>query len=278
MDRPFTIRGITSRGIFVDLEEKVILFLSREHYRGPLIVNLIWDELILDQIEAKTVGIVCNSILRFSTPDLVISTGQATVWSALDTWDPTTLPLKLPSKDQTIEFLNLLLSRSDSPNELIDTVIKILSPPPQDPGGNDHELSNAVKAMLQALQQQALPGLDQAAHALAGRGRGLTPSGDDFLLGICYGMFMAQTRMPKFHQLAGKLLYDKVSQRSTLISANLVDSATAGEVDERLAAAFQALVHPQFEASHAIDGILSWGSSSGMDATAGMALLLSAIR
>jgi hypothetical protein len=106
----------------------------------------------------------------------------------------------------------------------------------------------------------------------------LTPAGDDFLLGICYGLFMAQSRLPKFQQPAGKMLSDKVSQRSTLISANLVECAAAGEVDERLGAAFQAVLYSQEPVGPAIDGILSWGSSSGMDATAGMALLLSAIR
>jgi len=278
VDRPFTTRGITSRGIFVDLDEQVIMFLSREHFRGPLVVNMPWDDTILDQIELKSVGRVCDSSLRFTTPNLVINTSQAVVWSALDTWNPTALTLRLPVNQQIINFLNILLSRSDSPNELIDAVIQILSTAPPPPHGEANELLNIVTAVHHSLLQQDLPGLKNAAHALAGRGRGLTPSGDDFLLGICYGLFMAQARMPEFQPAAGEMLTANVSQRSTLISANLVACANAGEVDERLGAAFQALLHPQNLAGHAIEGILSWGSTSGMDATAGMALLLSAIR
>jgi hypothetical protein len=264
--------------MFVELEEKVILFLSREDYRGPLIVNVEWDETILDQIELKVVGKVCNSSLQFTKPDLVIHTKQATVWSALETWSPTTLPLAFPSTYQIIEFLNRLLTRSDSSNELIEAVLLILSTATPPPGGEDQNLLSAIALMHQALRQQDFPELEKAAHTLAGRGRGLTPSGDDFLLGICYGLFMAQTRLPNFYQSAGKLLSDKVSKRSTLISANLVECAAAGEVDERLGAAFQALLHPQYPVDSAIEGIMSWGSTSGMDATAGMALLLSAIR
>ncbi|HWR64505.1 MAG TPA: DUF2877 domain-containing protein [Bellilinea sp.] len=278
VDRPFTIRGITSRGIFVDLDEKLILFLSREDYRGPLTVNMTWDEAVFDQIEVKAVGRVCSTSLRFVTPNMAINTGHAAVWSALDTWGPTALPAELPINDQIICFLDSLLSHSDSDNELIDAIVHLLSPASPPPGSDKSDLLNAISIMHQALRQQDLSGLEKAAHALAGRGRGLTPSGDDFLLGICYGLFMAQTRFPKFYQPAGMLLSKKVSQRSTLISANLVDCAAAGEVDERLGAAFQALLYPQNSAGSAIDGILSWGSSSGMDATAGMAHLLSAIR
>jgi len=154
----------------------------------------------------------------------------------------------------------------------------MLSAVPPPPGGEATDLLSLVTGMHLALQQQVLPGLEKAAHALAGRGRGLTPSGDDFLLGICYGLFMAQASLPNFHQAAGNILSDKVSQRSTLISANLVACANSGEVDERLGSALQALLYPQNPAGSAIEGILSWGSSSGMDATAGMALFLSAIR
>jgi len=278
VDRLFTIRGVTSRGIFVDLDEKVILFLSRENFHGPLTVNLSWNEAILDQISLRAVGHACNSSLWFTKPNLVIHTGQAATWSALDTWIPTALPVVLPASHQITNFLNLLIALSDSPNELIDCVLQILSPAPPAPGSEPTDLLNAVSTMERSLRRQDLYGLGIAAHALAGRGRGLTPSGDDFLLGICYGLYMAQARLPEFIQAAGKILTDKVSRRSTLISANLVECAVAGEVDERLGAAFQALLHPQNPAGSAIEGILSWGSSSGMDATAGMALFLSAIR
>lgn len=278
VERPFTIRGITSRGVFVDIEETMIVFLSREQFRGPLTINLNWDEAVLDQIELKAAGRVCNSSLKFMSSKVVIETKQAAIWSAPKIWPPTALPLEFPRNDQTINFLDSLLSRADSTNELINAVIQIFSDAPPTPGSEGADLLHAALAMRLALQKQDLSGLDQAAHVLAGRGRGLTPSGDDFLLGICYGLFMMQTRFPNFHLSAGKILSDKVSQRSTLISANLVACAIQGEVDERLGAAFQALLYPQNPKDQAIEGILSWGSSSGMDATAGMGLLLSATR
>jgi len=278
LERPFTIRGVTSRGIFVDIEEKIILFLSRERFRGPLIINLPQNSDILDKIQVKTVGMVCRSSLLFSSPDLAVHTAKSLTWSALDVWKPIVIPESLPTNGQIFNFFQQLNSRNENGNELIDMVSPILTdsapPLPESP----YELANAISTLYHALRQKDIGQLDRAALFLAGRGRGLTPSGDDFLLGICYGMFIAQVKLSGFHDSASKLISGIVAKRSTLISGNLVECAAAGEVDERLGTAFHALLHPEQSSSPAIAGILSWGSSSGMDAAAGMALLLSAIR
>ena len=277
LERPFTIRGVTSRGIFVDIEEKIILFLSRERFRGPLIINLPQNSDILDKIQVKTVGMVCRSSLLFSSPDLAVHTAKSLTWSALDVWKPIVIPESLPTNGQIINFLQQLNSRNENGNELIDMVSQILkgsTSPPE----SANDMANAISTLYHALRQKDIGQLDRAALFLAGRGRGLTPSGDDFLLGICYGMFIAQVKLSGFHDSASKLISGIVAKRSTLISGNLVESAAAGEVDERLGTAFHALLHPEQSSSPAIAGILSWGSSSGMDAAAGMALLLSAIR
>jgi len=277
LERPFTIRGVTSRGIFVDIEEKIILFLSRERFRGPLIINLPQNSDILDKIQVKTVGMVCRSSLLFSSPDLAVHTAKSLTWSALDVWKPIVIPESLPTNGQIINFLQQLNSRNENGNELIDMVSQILkgsTSPPE----SANDMANAISTLYHALRQKDIGQLDRAALFLAGRGRGLTPSGDDFLLGICYGMFIAQVKLSGFHDSASKLISGIVAKRSTLISGNLVECAAAGEVDERLGTAFHALLHPEQSSSPAIAGILNWGSSSGMDAAAGMALLLSAIR
>ena len=91
-------------------------------------------------------------------------------------------------------------------------------------------------------------------------------------------MHRLQANFPEFQKSSGLLISEKLNQRSTLISANLVECAMVGEVDERLGTAFDALLHPEISPKAAINGILNWGSSSGVDATAGMALLLLAMR
>jgi len=274
----FVIRGVTSRGIFVSVDEKTIIFLSRERFKGPLIVNLPWEPVVLDQIAIKADGKVCPRGFRFSYPDLFIDVSSAETWSALSQWNPIPPPGSTPNHSQISSFLNLLQSRVPTPNELVAAALQAINPaalPRPDEGG---ETAKYINLAYLAVKTYDLAALQPVVFYLAGRGRGLTPSGDDFLLGLVYGLFMFPYRFQAIREDASAMIVATVKKRSTLISANLVECAAAGEIDERLGAAFQALLHPDYPPEAAMRGILGWGSSSGMDATAGMAVIMAAER
>jgi len=274
----FIVRGVTSRGIFVSVDERTVVFLSRERFKGPLIVNLPWDSPVLNQIEIKAEGKVCPHGFRFPNPDLFISVSSANKWSALNLWSPIPLPGSAVNHSQISSFLNVLQSRASAPNELVAAALQAINPDalPRLEGGD--ETTKYINQVYQAVRANDLPALQSATHYLAGRGRGLTPSGDDFLLGLVYGLFMLAYRFRAVFEPASAMIVATVKKRSTLISANLVECAAAGEVDERLGAAFQALLHPDLPPDAAIRGILGWGSSSGMDATAGMAVIMAVMK
>ena len=274
--KEFIIRGVTSRGIFVSVDEKTIIFLSREQFKGPLTVNLPRDPVVLDQIAIKTEGSVCPKGFRFSYPDLFIDVSSAETWSALNQWSPIPLPRSTASRSKISGFLNLLQSRASAPNELVAAALQAINPAALPQPDDDYETAKYIYQIYQAVQTSDLTDIQSAVHYLAGRGRGLTPSGDDFLLGLVYGLFMLPYRFQAIRESASAMIVATVKKRSTLISANLVECAAKGEVDERLGAAFQALLHPKFPPNAAIRGILGWGSSSGMDATAGMAVIRAA--
>lgn len=273
----FIIRGVTSRGIFVSVDEKTIIFLSRERFKGPLIVNLPWNPVVLDQIAIKAEGRVCPRGFRFSCPDLLIDISSAETWSALSRWNPIPLPGSTPAPTQIAHFLNLLQSKSTVPNEMVAAALQIIDPTALPPLDESDETAKYINQAYQAVRASDLAALQPVVYQLAGRGRGLTPSGDDFLLGLVYGLFMFPYRFQTIREPASALIIATVKKRSTLISANLVECAAVGEVDERLGAAFQALLHPEYPPEAAIRGILGWGSSSGMDATVGMAVLVAVV-
>jgi len=274
--KTFIIRGVTSRGVFVAVDDKVILFLSKERFKGPLIVNLPWDPVVLDQIAIQAEGRVCSRGLRFSSPNLFIDISRAEAWSACSQWNSSPLPGSMPTNQQISAFLRMLQSRAESPNEMVAAALRVIQTDnlPQRPE-SDETIQHLSQAYL-SLQTGDMPALQSVAHFLAGRGRGLTPSGDDFLLGLVYGLFMLPNQFQSIREIASAAIVDQVRTRSTLISANLVECAAMGEVDERLGAAFQTLLHPDSPSDTAIHGILGWGSSSGMDASAGMAVLIAA--
>jgi len=272
--KEFIIRGVTSRGIFVSVDEKAIIFLSRERFKGPLIVNLPWDPIVLDQIAIKAEGKVCPHGFRFLYPDLFIDLSSAETWSAVNLWSPIPPPGSTANRSQISGFLNLLQSRASAPNEMIAAARQAINPATLPQPDDGDETSKYIHQVYRAVQANDLTALQSAAHYLAGRGRGLTPSGDDFLLGLVYGLFMLPYRFQVIREPASAMIVATVKKRSTLISANLVECAAAGEVDERLGTAFQAMLHPELPPDAAIRGILGWGSSSGMDATAGMSVII----
>jgi hypothetical protein len=140
-------------------------------------------------------------------------------------------------------------------------------------------------------EQSRLPGqlvaLRQAARAsdyamladrligLLGQGRGLTPSGDDVVIGA----LLMLTRSQRVNSLAGKenLLKQVVEtayQRTTTISANLVECALNGQGDERLIVVVDGILAGSASIDECVSCVLEWGSSSGIDALAGMAIVL----
>lgn len=272
----FSIRGITSKGIFTYLNNESIVFLSRETFKGPLVVNLSWTDPALEKINLESSGKINNSGYLFNNLDLQIDCGHVKIWSAAALWPPTSPNLKLPTEETLINFCQTLQAKSE--NELISNVIRLMNPSLPSPAPLDPLIADKIQQFTTGFREMDINSIDQVAHYFAGRGRGLTPSGDDFLLGIVYGLFLMQHKLKLKQLQITEPIVNTVKRRSTLISANLVACASLGEVDERLGTAFQKLLNAPDELDGAVNGLLNWGSSSGMDTAAGMVLLLHAMR
>ncbi len=100
-------------------------------------------------------------------------------------------------------------------------------------------------------------------EGLLGRGGGLTPAGDDVVVGILYGLW--GRRMPNVAPRRREwlaLVAAAVGGRTTTLSANFIRAAAAGEATEPWHDL--ALGRP-----HAVERILATGHTSGADAWAG---------
>lgn len=87
---------------------------------------------------------------------------------------------------------------------------------------------------------------------LLGRGPGLTPSGDDVVLGLL--LAEARWRLPRHEHLVGE-----AERRTTTLSANLIALAARGDGDERLLE----LVDWVAAGGPAPEEFLRWGAHSG---------------
>jgi hypothetical protein len=138
-----------------------------------------------------------------------------------------------------------------------------------------------IEGLLAALQVGDCQGITAGAGALAGLGPGLTPAGDDFLLGLMAGL----RTWPQF--LAGKglsveeacqAIYGAAAGRTNLLSTALLRSAREGMFGEAWHELLAALRQGKTEeVKGAADRILSFGETSGADALIGFLAVLNKV-
>jgi hypothetical protein len=250
-DQSATVSGVTSRGSFVSTQLDPILFLSREAHRGPLTLNLKSNEGIFERIKLGDSICIQDRCMIFSKSDILISIDKA------DTWEPAN-----PS------------STALSPIERERRISKICQQVPDKSG-----VFSSVK--MDRLRSAILSGngtnIIDVLEPFLGLGPGLTPSGDDLVLGI----LLTLNRW-------GRVLYPSLSmerinrpiiqasrQRTTALSASLIECAANAQADERLILALDSLVTGSPDLETCIACLKNYGSSSGEDTFLGMKLVMS---
>jgi hypothetical protein len=127
---------------------------------------------------------------------------------------------------------------------------------------------DALALLREGLKAHQLRRCRDAAARLAGLGEGLTPSGDDFLLGVMVALWSTYPAATAA-QLAACLAQAAVP-RTTLLSAAWLEAAARGEAAASWHALLEALIGDDTAAMcRASSCILQAGHSSGMAALAG---------
>jgi len=128
-----------------------------------------------------------------------------------------------------------------------------------------HVIQSAIES-LRAGWQGDLAQLGQGAVQLAGLGSGLTPAGDDFLVGVMLWAWLAHPTPRSFCRVVAKA----AAPRTTTLSAAFLRAAARGECD----AAWHQLLAvlgtgPDDELVPAVQRVLAHGATSGADTLAG---------
>jgi len=269
-----TAAGSTSRGIFLLTSSNQVVFLSYETWRGPLTVNLATEHPLLKAIPLKTrVQLAPESIHIPDTP-VVVDLGASPVWTT-----PPTPPDRLTAEQRMMflqETARLAVARSAAGFGPVLAAFLALPDPPA--------LSHKEQPLLARLTdlQRALASRDdqkagEIASGFIGYGRGLTPCGDDLVCGFLLTLnrwahvLLECDRPPALNKRLSLYAY----AHTTALSANLIAAAAAGQADERLLQALDALFSGELSPNDIADRLLAYGSSSGVDALTGFALALS---
>ncbi len=266
-----TVLNRTSRGLFIHFGSQKLSYISYDAFRGPLTLNIssnLLNELEIgqgDQIK------IFDHELRFTKNKLVLLIEDSNIWSppciagpVRSYQDRKSLALqlaievvqKIPPDGESI-FYSSLVNFTNNKTNLLN----------QDSG---------IEQKIEKLKTQTKLGeyssISQSLQEFIGLGGGLTPSGDDFVLGYLLSMKRWGT---EFHLANGvkritQSVLPAAYQSTNSLSANLIECACLGLSDERLIAAVDFLATGALPLATVSSGLLSWGNSSGADALMGM--------
>ena len=131
---------------------------------------------------------------------------------------------------------------------------------------------HAIDALRGALGAGDLAAMLGAARALIGRGPGLTPSGDDLLVG--FSAALTATGHPLARPFA-RGVAEGARGATTDVAWTYLDHAARGEYAEHLHVVLRALlVGPDGDLAMAVGRVLAWGATSGADALTGIAVAI----
>ncbi len=251
----------------VDERGAVLSLVSPQHGAGPF--SLVLDgELDFRALigERDRVTVRPGELL---VGGLRVDASQAQIWPARPDWG------RLHAgKDRVIARLPLV-SRyllEESPAGSLAGLLR-------EPGLDDRtDLSAALVAaareparrLVDGIAGGSLQAIRRAARRLAGLGPGLTPAGDDFLLGAAYALRVLYSAY-QADELA-VCLSEVAIPRTTMLSAAWLRAAACGEAGERWHGFLDAMTQSSSGGLiPAVRKLLSGGHTSGADALAGFA-------
>jgi hypothetical protein len=266
----YTIRGNTSRGIFLESGSGGIIFLSYEEYAGPLTVNIpaVIKELISDLEPGMTTVIQDKSNLILESKELRIAIDTAAEWK------PQPIPegISFEALEKTILELIELSKGSQYSGSLFDSTAKAIS---SDLPVSSQEPDLRVGPLNQAVQLGDRDAILRSAGRLAGFGKGLTPAGDDLLSGLILTASRYKQVVPELKEYIEifKDIPILIAQKSTRLSYAIALAALEGLADERILAGLDNLAAGS-SGEQVLECMSGYGASSGMDTLAGAMMLL----
>lgn len=261
--------GVSRHGIFLRLSMGWVIFLSYESFRGPLTLNI--GEFAREGLR-PTINAAAKVIpegIFFPELGFGLLTGSAQIWQI----SPPSLPVSTLSqcRSRLKEVAFELIARGKT-SEIGAALPAILGF-----GAAEAEASGYLSQMIRvkdAFRQRDAYAIVQALQVFCGVGRGLTPGGDDLIMGFLLALNRwRDTLVPQLNLEALNLEIIKMAYRGTTnLAANLIECASRGQADERLMFALDGILTGNPPPDPCAAYLAGWGNSSGLDALTGIAL------
>jgi hypothetical protein len=265
--RQARVIGNTSRGVFLHLQTDWVVFLSFEPYRSPLTLNLVGKTADLGTLETSAFAKCSTEQIYFPAIQSTVLLNRAESWHA-----PNPAQTGLPWSELKARLLLVLrLATQERPDhKLVNLLDGMLRGQPASYLA-DSEFYPLLSRLLALAQNGDRAAVADSLQAFLGLGDGLTPSGDDLVMGYLLAMSRWGNRPtdPDMTSIASRLS-PRLSLLTTHLSASLIRCAWRGQADERLIVSLDGLVTGSMPVEDCVSTLSTWGSSSGMDALTGM--------
>jgi len=232
----------------INERKDILSIVSPQIGNGPFNLVIEEDVLFAEYLDVQSkIALQAEQIIL---GDLTIGTANAELWNSRPDWEV------------------LYAGREDIANRL--TKLPMTNDKPNLP---DDLLSTLTNSIVSAGKDAIL----SAARQLAGLGQGLTPAGDDFMIGAIYAAWIICP--PEVAGKFGEEIAKTAAPMTTSLSAAWLKSAGRGEAGEVWHHLFGALVlGDKLRIQKSINSILAVGETSGADALAGFIGVCSAYK
>ena len=276
--RTAAIIGVTSRGIFLQAAEERVIFLSFEGYRGPLTANLSGDLQPLRSLSPGGTVAISQGRITFADSGAISSTRDPELWKPPHPVGP---PLNSPDRRNLIRDLASEVYGHKGTVGLGKMLPTLADFGPKCATGDNRwqDTRAQIDDIRSRIAQSDLLPLAQSVQSFLGLGSGLTPSGDDFVMGLLLTLNRWESVLRPGDALSifNEEVVQAAYRHTTTLSANLIESAVLGLADERLIRAVDFLAAAEYRQSEVLPGLLNWGNSSGVDGLVGMITAFSPI-
>lgn len=224
----------------INEHKEVLSIVTPQIWDGPFNLVIEDDVCFAEHINLKSP--VSNSPHQLTLGDLTIHTTGAEPWNPRPNW-------KL-LHSQKGKILSRLIQ------------LPITNHPPTNPQFSNSLISNLCSSLITA----NVPTAKSLAAKLAGLGIGLTPSGDDVLMGALYAAWIIHP--PEIASVLGSEVAETASALTTSLSAAWLKSAGRGEAGSLWHQFFDAMLTGE-DIQSKIKNILAVGHTSGADVLTG---------
>lgn len=241
----------------VNERKEVLSIVTPQIGNGPF--NLVLEEEVCFTAHLNLESPIASVHGQLQLGELNLNTRDAKLWLPYPDWK------KMHAKKRDIfkQLTSLSMANSLKPGGI--DMIRGYHPSLLKYREADYQFSNSL---ISSLSIRDLPSALVAARKLAGLGPGLTPAGDDFLIGAIYAAWIAHPA--EVATILAQKVANAAAPLTTSLSAAWLSAAGRGEAGIMWHTLFDALLQSnQAAAQLQITQLLSVGHSSGADALAG---------